>query len=278
MSIEAMKKAMAALESCAPADTSSGHVIYPSFDEKLVDQACEALRTAIQQAEAQQPATTEPAGYLYDFKYDDEIVRDWFTQNIDEIQFRPATCLNIRPLYAHPAPGVPDALKDHQIAAMVNSLRDIARQFHGHDSLRERIANVLVPALKAEAKTDEPVAFGIRESSTGRICQFVSSDDEDEVAQLGEYRKGIVVPLYTHPAPGVPDDVARDADRYRWLRRKACVIGKTTYCGEETGQPILDFVNLPDVTEVIRRDSASTLDAAIDAAMLTAAQAQKGGE
>lgn len=71
------------------------------------------------------------------------------------------------------------------------------------------------------------------------------------------------------------DDVAQDAQRYRWLRRKACVIGKTTYCGEETGQPILDFVNLPDVTEVIRRDSATTLDAAIDAAML-AAQAQKG--
>ena len=22
--------------------------------------------------------------------------------------------------------------------------------------------------------------------------------------------------LYTHPAPGVPDDVARDAERYRW--------------------------------------------------------------
>lgn len=80
---------------------------------------------------------------------------------------------------------------------------------------------------------------------------------------------------FTHPAPGVPEDVVRNAQRYRWLRRKACVIGKTTYCGEETGQPILDFVNLPDVTEVIRRDSATTLDAAIDAAM-TAAQAQKG--
>lgn len=60
MSIEAMKKAMAALESCAPADTSSGHVIYPSFDEKLVDQACEALRTAIQQAEAK---TDEPVDF-----------------------------------------------------------------------------------------------------------------------------------------------------------------------------------------------------------------------
>ena len=67
--------------------------------------ACKSVQKRLK---AQQPATTEPAGYLYDFKYDDEIVRDWFTQNIDEIQFRPATCLNIRPLYTHPAPGVPD--------------------------------------------------------------------------------------------------------------------------------------------------------------------------
>lgn len=95
---------------------------------------------------AQQPAKPEPAGYLYDFKYDDEMVRDWFTQNIDEIQFRPATCLNIRPLYAHQAPSVP---KDDQIAALVNKVRDIARMFHDHQSLRERIAIELVPALKA---------------------------------------------------------------------------------------------------------------------------------
>ena len=75
---------------------------------------------------------------------------------------------------------------------------------------------------------------------------------------------------------GVPDDIVKDAKRYRWLRRKACVIGKTTYCGEETGQPILDFVNLPDVTEVISRDSATTLDAAIDAA-IDAAAPKEGG-
>ena len=53
------------------------------------------------------------------------------------------------PLYTHPAPGVPGALKDHQISALVNKVRDIARMFHGHQSLRERIAIELVPALKA---------------------------------------------------------------------------------------------------------------------------------
>lgn len=68
-----------------------------------------------------------------------------------------------------------------------------------HESV---VAELRTAIQQAES---EPVAFGIRESSTGRICQFVSSDDEDEVAQLGEYRKGIVAPLYTHPAPGVPE-------------------------------------------------------------------------
>lgn len=48
-----------------------------------------------------------------------------------------------------PTPVVPTPLKDHQIAAMVSKLRDIAREFHAHDSLRARIANEIVPALKA---------------------------------------------------------------------------------------------------------------------------------
>lgn len=46
----------------------------------------------------------------------------------------------------HLAPSVP---KDDQIAALVNKVRDIARMFHDHQSLRERIAIELVPALKA---------------------------------------------------------------------------------------------------------------------------------
>lgn len=39
-------------------------------------------------------------------------------------------------------------MKDHQIAAVVNELRDIAVQFHGAQQLRERIAHVIVPLLK----------------------------------------------------------------------------------------------------------------------------------
>jgi hypothetical protein len=42
-------------------------------------------------------------------------------------------------------------LKDHQIAALVNELRDIAVKFHDTQQLRERIAQVVVPALQTGA-------------------------------------------------------------------------------------------------------------------------------
>lgn len=61
---------------------------------------------------------------------------------------------------------------------------------------------------------------------------------------------------HTHPAPSVPDDVARDAERYRWLR-------SLEHCNEAWC-----FIGSGNAN--------SNLDAAIDAAMLTAAQAQKG--
>lgn len=41
--------------------------------------------------------------------------------------------------------------KDHEIAQAVNALRDVAREFHAHDSLRERIAHVAVPLMKRAA-------------------------------------------------------------------------------------------------------------------------------
>lgn len=72
-------------------------------------------------------------------------------------------------------------------------------------------------------------------------------------------------PLYTHPAPGVPDDVARDAERYRWLRNSL-----------PAGQGSLTVL-LDD-----RRNGCfnkplfmGQLDAAIDAAMLAASTVQK---
>lgn len=39
-------------------------------------------------------------------------------------------------------------MKDHEIAQMVNTLRDIAKEYASTEQLRERIAQVLVPILK----------------------------------------------------------------------------------------------------------------------------------
>ena len=62
----------------------------------------------------------------------------------------------------------------------------------------------------------------------------------------------------TRPAPGVPDDVVRDAERYRWLR-------SLEHCNEAW-------------CLIGSGNANSNLDAAIDAAMLAAFPAQKGGE
>lgn len=63
--------------------------------------------------------------------------------------------------------------------------------------------------------------------------------------------------LYDHPAPSVPDDVVRDAERYRWLR-------SLEHCNEAW-------------CLIGSGNANSNLDAAIDAAMLAASPAQKGG-
>jgi len=51
MSIEVMKKALEALNTCVEGDYSTGHVIEPAFDKDLVNKAITALRQAIEQAE-----------------------------------------------------------------------------------------------------------------------------------------------------------------------------------------------------------------------------------
>lgn len=61
MSIEAMKQALAALETCRIRSVSEWSV--EDITPKNVTAAIAALRTAIQQAEAQQPATGGPVAW-----------------------------------------------------------------------------------------------------------------------------------------------------------------------------------------------------------------------
>ena len=95
------------------------------------------------QAPAAQPAPSEPAtGEPVWCVATGERVNGEETYTHHDAYVPLADCF---PLYTHQAPSVP---KDDQIAALVNKVRDIARMFHDHQSLRERIAIELVPALK----------------------------------------------------------------------------------------------------------------------------------
>lgn len=88
--------------------------------------------------------------------------------------------------FAHtqPAKAADSALKDHQIAALVNELRDIAIQYHSTQQLRERIARTVVPALKAQAA--DSVLEDAARLERERICAAIKAEDDYCVDQ-GDY-------------------------------------------------------------------------------------------
>lgn len=169
---------------------------------------------AIQQVEAQQPATPEPVvepTALYN-KVESKIVQRYVVEKRTGGGFWPdcvrarggeceifvghkAACENVRAALqtacldgafmadiaarSQPAPSV---LKDDQIAALVNKVRDIARMFHDHQSLRERIAIELVPALKVsqEVKSNaERWRYAIADSGNQTMNFIDIFDDWD---------------------------------------------------------------------------------------------------
>lgn len=58
---EVAEQALEALESCNDGDYSTGHVIHPSFNEKDVNAAITAIRTAIEQAKKVEPVAWKPS-------------------------------------------------------------------------------------------------------------------------------------------------------------------------------------------------------------------------
>lgn len=54
-------------------------------------------------------------------------------------------------------------MKDHEIAALINQVRDVAKEFGQTQQLRERLASILVPILKT---LPEPSAY-IQLNSSG---------------------------------------------------------------------------------------------------------------
>lgn len=88
---------------------------------------------------------------------------------------------------------------------------------------------------------------------------------------------------YTHPAPGVPDDIARDAERGRflvgWLKRFRLLQAEFGQIGAGEKSENWWLLNAPWGIDKTRPffGHGKTPEQAIDAAMLAASQAQKGG-
>lgn len=64
-------------------------------------------------------------------------------------------------------------MKDHEIRELVNHVRDIAIKYHDHQSLRERIAQVIVPALQNADKWIPLLNYGqIKSGDTIRFTTY----------------------------------------------------------------------------------------------------------
>ena len=130
------------------------------------------------------------------------------------------------------------------IDAAINALRTAIQQAESEpvawserDQLRHAQAAVVMPMigplLDAWENSDREVMS--QEPELSKQLKNINSAMED---------------ADTHPAPGVPDDVVRDAGRYRWLR-------SLEHCNEAW-------------CLIGSGNANSNLDAAIDAAMLAA--------
>lgn len=71
-------------------------------------------------------------------------------------------------------------------------------------------------ALAQQPATGEPVAWKYQPQDGLKHPAFT----EHEAIAIAHGKDGSVVPLCAHQAPSVPDDVARNAERYRWLREQ----------------------------------------------------------
>ena len=149
---------------------------------------------------------------------------------------------------------VPPGLKDHEVALLVNRLRDIAMNFHGTQQLRERIAAEIRPAAHALAAAPkaEPVPAGGEYPPLPR--PFIGVQDQPWGGHKEVIRSAIgedgVVSCYTDdqmhayvdvdramrahaaPQPAVQQGDAEDAARLDWLERQGSIgIERFRYLG-----------------------------------------------
>ena len=80
-----------------------------------------------------------------------------------------------------------------------------------------RFARAIEAAVLAKLKQQEPVAW-LYKSPMPDGSVFIGASVERLQIGVGVTPDSTEQPLYAHPMP--PDDVIRDAERYRWLREQ----------------------------------------------------------
>lgn len=71
-------------------------------------------------------------------------------------------------------------MRDHEIAQLVNALRDVAIQHHGSPQLRERIAHLIRPFADSQAKSATPASFDVHlDAAAVETLNVYSEKDTD---------------------------------------------------------------------------------------------------
>lgn len=111
----------------------------------------------------------------------------------------------------------PQGMPDHEIAALVNKLRDVAVRFHDAAQLRERIADVLVPVLKSHMPATHPlkVRFRSMPESNGKRNWTVLLEREVPDGLKGDLANGFTISRSEY----------YDRERY-WADRLRYLIGE----------------------------------------------------
>lgn len=101
---------------------------------------------------------------------------------------------------------------------LLNNIRRDAPQLSGKAmGNAEKCASALRSALAKQPATPEPVAQWQKRHPVRTGGRWISTDEHDAKWWSEHSRGWEARPLYTHPAPGVHADVARDAERYRFI-------------------------------------------------------------
>ena len=271
MSIElkqAAQQALLALENSQPHPSNpfTGLTNQDFIDH---EETIRQLRAAIQQAESPQPATGEPVKVA---PYNPTEEMRWAMKRIDPaLSSEQCRALWSAAWSATPEPvarSEREQLRHAQAAVVMpmigplldaweNSDREVmsqepelSKQLKNINSAMEGADTHPAPSVPATSEPVWCVATGERVNGEETFTHH------DAYVPLAD-----CFPLYTHQAPSVPDDMVRDAERYRWLREQnESLESFTFYVGCDNG---------PDDDGSVEWVGAD-LDAAIDAAMLAA--------